>query len=227
MASSRQEGEGSPAKLDISNVIAAFSEDQVQRITGLTKGRLRYWDKTDFFKPSFVEEGSAKPYNRFYSFRDLVALRTLEMLRVQNHVPLQHLRLVAEKLSHLGDDLWAKTTLFVFNRRVAFVHPETGAPEEVLSGQYILGIPLERIIRDTRQDVERLRRRPPESIGQIRRSRAIVRNAWTIAGTRIPVGAIKRLHEDGYSVDQIIQEYPDLTPKDIEEALKHEEAKAV
>ena len=227
MVAGQQGVESGQTTLDISNVIAAFSEDQVQGITGLTKGRLRYWAKTDFFKPSFVEDTPSKPYSRFYSFRDLVALRTLEMLRVQNHVPLQHLRLVAQKLSHLGDNLWAKTTLFVFNRRVVLVHPGVSAPEEAVSGQYILGIPLEKIIDDTKEDVESLRRRPPESIGQIRRNRAIVRNAWTIAGTRIPVGAIKRLDEDGYSVEEIIAEYPDLTRKDVEEALRHDEAKAV
>ncbi len=227
MVTSRQEVESGQGDLDISNVIAAFSEDQVQGITGLSKGRLRYWAKTQFFMPSFVEDGPSKPYSRFYSFKDLVALRTLEMLRVQNHVPLQHLRLVADKLIHLGDDLWTRTTLFVFNRRVVLVHPGTDVPEEVVLGQYLLDIPLEKVIHDTKQDVENLRRRPPGSIGQIRRTRAIVRNAWTIAGTRIPVGAIRRLHEDGYSITQIISEYPDLTSKDVEEALKHDEKMAV
>ncbi|MFZ0636773.1 MAG: hypothetical protein WAM08_14730, partial [Candidatus Acidiferrales bacterium] len=83
------------------------------RMTGLTIGRLRYWAKTDFFKPSFVEDNPRLPYSKFYSFKDVVALRTLEILRVQNNVPLQQLRIVAERLSHLKDDLWTKTTLFV------------------------------------------------------------------------------------------------------------------
>ena len=41
MVAVRQEPSSEP-DLDISNVIAAFSEDQVERITGLNKGRLRY-----------------------------------------------------------------------------------------------------------------------------------------------------------------------------------------
>ena len=130
------------ASLDISNVIAALSEDQVERITGLTKRQLRYWAKTGFFKPSFVEDNPRLPYSRFYSFKDLVGLRTLKMLRGQNAVPLQHLRVVAEKLSHLGDDLWSSTTLFVVNRKVVLINPKTGTPEEVVSSQYLLGIPL-------------------------------------------------------------------------------------
>ena len=74
-------------------------------MVGFTKSRLRYWARTDFFKPSFVEEDSRLPYSRFYSFKDVVALRTLEMLRVRNGVPLQHLRKVADSLAHMKDEL--------------------------------------------------------------------------------------------------------------------------
>ena len=213
------------ANLDISNVIAALSEDQVERITGLTKRQLRYWAKTGFFKPSFVEGNPRLPYSRFYSFKDLVGLCTLEILRVQNSVPLQHLRVVAEKLSHLGDDLWSSTTLFVVDRKVVLVNTETKTQEEVVSGQYLLGIPLMKIIEDTYHDVKALRQRAPESIGQVGRSRGVLRNAWVVTGTRIPVHAIKSFHGHGYSVSEIIDEYPDLTLEDVEAALNHDDSK--
>lgn len=215
------------AALDISNVVAAFSEDQAEKITGLSKRRLRYWSSTDFFNPSFVEDNKRLPFSRFYSFKDIVALRTLEILRVQKNVPLQQLRKVAEQLSHLKDHLWTQTTLFVIDRKVVVVNRQTGTPQEVASGQYRLDvIPLKQVIEDTRTNVAELRRRPKESIGKIEKARAIARNAWAISGTRIPVGAIKRLHEDGYSVDQIIEEYPDLTHEDVDAALKHDESEA-
>jgi DNA-binding transcriptional MerR regulator len=220
MVSKEQDRSNFPS-LDISNVIAAFSEEQVQRMTGLTIGRLRYWAKTDFFKPSFVEDNPRLPYSKFYSFKDIVALRTLEILRVQNGVPLQQLRVVAERLSHLRDELWTKTTLFVENKKVIIVNPENNTPYEVVSRQYLLGIPLNKIINETRSDVIAFRSRPERAIGQLSRSRGIARNAWVIAGTRIPVKAIVRLREDGYTVDQIIAEYPDLRPEDVEAALKH------
>ena len=207
--------------LDISNVVAAFSEDQAERITGLGKGRLRYWAKTDFFEPSFVEDDPRLPYSRFYSFKDIVALRTLEVLRVKNNIPLQQLRKVADKLVHLRDELWTTTKLYVVNRRVVFDNPENNKTVDVLSGQYLLVVRLEKIIEATRSDIEKLRLRSPDSIGEIRKRRSIVRNAWAIAGTRIAVGSIKRLHEDGYSIEQIIREYPDLTRKDVEAALSH------
>jgi uncharacterized protein (DUF433 family) len=212
-----------PAKplLDIGNVIAAFSEEQVERITKLAKGRLRYWARTGFFSPSYTEDNPRLPYSRFYSFKDIVALRTLEMLRVQNNVPLQHLRKVAEKLSHLNDDLWTKTTLFVVNRKVVIVNPETGTPQEVVSGQYLLGIPLKKVMEDTSEDIATFNQRPADRIGRVTKTRNICHNAWVIAGTRIPIGAVQRLHEDGYSTEAIIQEYPDLTPQDVEAALNH------
>ena len=76
----KKQDRAAPA-LDIDNVVAAYSEEQIGRMVGLTKSRLRYWARTDFFKPSFVEEDGRLPYSRFYSFKDVVALRTLEMLR--------------------------------------------------------------------------------------------------------------------------------------------------
>lgn len=212
--------------LDISNVIAAFSEEQAQRLTGLTIGRLRYWHRTGFFAPAFVEENQRLPFSRFYSFKDIVALRTLEMLRVQNNVALQHLRRVAEKLSHLKDALWTKTTLWVINRKVVFEDPETGKPQEVVSGQYLMSIPLSKIVSDTSHDVDALRQRSPAQIGSITKTQGIAHTAPAIAGTRIPVAAIRRLAEDGYSTLQIIEEYPDLTVADVDAAIAYQAARA-
>ena len=212
--------------LDISNVVAAFSEEQIGRMVGLTKSWLRYWARTDFFKPSFVEEDGHLPYSRFYSFKDIVALRTLEMLRVQNGVPLQHLRKVAEKLSDLKTELWNNTTLFVINKKVAIVNPEFSQPQEILTGQYVLGVPLSKIIDDTRNEVIAFRSRPADTFGHLTRNRGIARNSLVVSGTRIPVSSIVRLHEDGYTVDQIIQEYPDLSPEDVQAALEHRRSAA-
>lgn len=208
--------------LDVGNVLAAFSEEHVHRVTGLTVGRLRYWARTGFFQPSFVEDDQRLPYSRFYSFKDVVALRTLEMLRVQNGVPLQHLRKVAEKLSHLKDDLWTKTKLYVANRRVVFSDPVMGKPLEVASGQFVMEYSLLELIEDTSKSIEAIGRRSPDQVGKVVKVRGINRNAWTIAGTRIPAASVRRLHDDGYSVDQIIAEYPDLTEDDVRAALSHE-----
>jgi DNA-binding transcriptional MerR regulator len=221
---STSEMRGRPAMLDVGNVLAAFSEEHVSRVTGFSIGRLRYWARTGFFQPSFVEDDLRLPYSRFYSFKQVVALRTLEMLRVRNGVPLQHLRKVAEKLSHLKDDLWTKTSLYVANRKVVFSDPITGKPQEVVSGQFVMEYPLIEIVEATSASIEAIGIRSPDQLGKVVKIRGVNRNAWTISGTRIPIASVRRLHEDGFSVDQIISEYPDLTEADVQAALAHDEA---
>jgi uncharacterized protein (DUF433 family) len=211
--------------LNVSNVVAAFTEEQVERLTGLSKTQLRYWDRTGFFSPAYADDKPGLPYGRLYSFKNIVALRTLAMLRVQHNVPLQHLRRVAERLAHLRDDLWTQTKLWVLKREVVFENPETGLPEVVVSGQYVIDIPLSRIVADTDRDVAKLRERSPDQIGHISRIKGVASNARVVAGTRIHVDSIRRLHEDGYTVEQIIGEYPDLTEADITAVL--EDGKAV
>jgi uncharacterized protein (DUF433 family) len=211
--------------LDISNVIAAFSEDQASGLTRLSIGRLRYWAKTGFFAPSYVAD-SRGPYGKFYSFKDIVALRTLEMLRVRNGVPLQHLRKVAEKLVHLKDDLWTTTRLRICNRKVIFDEPESGRPREVVSGQFVEEYKLIEIIGQTGSEIERMKTRDRSEIGAVTTVQGVQRGAPVIAGTRIPVVSIQRLHEDGFSVAQIIAEYPRLKKADVKAALNYEVGRA-
>jgi uncharacterized protein (DUF433 family) len=49
----------------------------------------------------------------------------------------------------------------------------------------------------------------------------VAHNAPVLAGTRIPVRAIKRFNEAGYSVAQILSEYPTLTESDVVAALAY------
>jgi uncharacterized protein (DUF433 family) len=213
------------AMLDITNVVAAFSEEQASALTHLSITRLRYWARTEFFAPSYVDANPG-PYGRFYSFKDVVALRTLEMLRVRNGVPLQHLRKVAEKLSHLKDGLWTTTKLRVCNRKVVFDEPETGRPREVVSGQFVEEYKLQEIIRETGSEIERLKERVADDVGQVVTLRGVQRGALIVAGTRVPVASIQRLREDGYSVDQILNEYPRLERKDVEAAIERKLTRA-
>ncbi|WJR65442.1 DUF433 domain-containing protein [Neorhizobium sp. CSC1952] len=204
--------------------IAAFTEDQVERLTGVTVHQLRHWDRTGFFVPSMAYEDRSQPLSRLYSFRDLVSLKILNLLRNEHKVSLQHLRQVKETLSHLGEDIWAKTKLYVLKRRVAFDNPVTKAKEEIVTGQGVLAIALEVVTGDMRNSVEDMRRRDETLVGQIETKKGIARSKPVIAGTRIPVSTIKAFAEEGYTVNQIRQEYPTLTEADIMAAIKHKDA---
>jgi len=100
-----------PPMIEFGNVIAAFSEKQVERLTGLTSGRLRYWDNTDFFKPSLGDDNRRVAYGRVYTFKDVATLRVLATLVNRHKIPLQHLRKVREKLADMGENRWTRTTL--------------------------------------------------------------------------------------------------------------------
>jgi uncharacterized protein (DUF433 family) len=202
------------------NVISAFSENDVERLTGITISQLRYWDRTGFFVPSLTNENRRVAYSRVYTFRDVVCLKILNGIRNDSKVPLQHLREVRQRLLHLGEDLWAKTTLFILNRRVVFYNADTDQKEDI-SGQLVLEIPLKVVTGDMEKAVRSLRERPAETVGKIVKRRGIAANKPVIAGTRIPVKSIKVFSDAGYSVDQIREQYPVLTEEDIRAALAY------
>jgi hypothetical protein len=99
-------------------------------------GQLRYWDRTEFFRPEFAYEERRAAFGRVYSYLDLVSLKVIGRLR--DETSLQQLRKVKVKLAEIGPDLWRGTELWAQDGRVAYVHPETGEPKEVVSGQRLL-----------------------------------------------------------------------------------------
>ena len=207
-----------------SGVIAAFTEDQAERLTGITRRQLRYWDRTGFFVPAMAYEDRKASYSRLYSFRDLVSLKVLNSLRNDAKVPLLQLREVKRKLAHLGDELWAKTTLYVLNRKVIFYNPDGDVREKVVSGQAILGIPLRVVSNGIEVAIKTLRDRDKDKIGKIEKHRNIAHSMAVIAGTRIPVKSIKAFARAGYSTEEILKEYPALTAADVQAAIAYEQA---
>lgn len=204
--------------MSYANVIAAFSEDQVQRLTGVTLGQLRYWKRTDLYRPSLGE--------RIYSFLDIASLRVLNVLRNQYRVSLQHLRKVSDRLVHLEEKRWIGARLFVLGREVVFIEPGTDLPQTIATKQYILPtIALEVVVTDTRNDIQAMNRRTENNIGKVSQTKGVVQNAKVIAGTRVKVSSIKRFHEANYSVEQILKQYPDLSAEDVRAAIEYGETK--
>jgi uncharacterized protein (DUF433 family) len=64
--------------------------------------------------------------------------------------------------------------------------------------------------------------RPADKIGKIDKNRYVSYNRPVIAGTRLPTSAIKSFNDAGYTVEEIIEEYPDLTHEDIKATLDYE-----
>src|SRR3989304_2807246 len=99
--------------------LLAFTIDQVSRLTDLSVSRLRRWDNERFFVPHYADENRRLPYSRLYSFRDVVGLRTLAMLR-NLKVPMAELRNVRAWLSERYDAPWSQLAFYVVGGHVFF-----------------------------------------------------------------------------------------------------------
>lgn len=203
------------------NVIA-LTEDHVARVTGLSVTQLRSWDKKGFFEPKHAYRDRKSAYGRIYSFKDVVGLKTVETLRSRYKISFSKLKEVATGLRERGFDHWADTTLYVLKKDVYFKDPRTGDVENLRDGQLAM-LEVIDVINDVSNKVAELKIRSQNDVGSVARRRFVVRNSWVVSGTRIPTATIKRYWDAGFSVEQIIEEYPSLTPEDVNAALAHEE----
>lgn len=204
--------------------LLAFTADHVCKVTALSKRQLGYWDSTGFFNPAYATENRRRPFSRIYSFRDVVGLRTIAILRKDHRLPLQELRKVGAWLQRHHETPWASLTIYVSGRRVYFDDPRTGLRMEAKpQGRPVLPFAMERVAQQVAIAAERLKKRKPQEVGKVIRNRYVVHNAPVLAGTRIPTSAISNLRDAGYTVRGIIREYPRLKPKDVQAAVKYEE----
>lgn len=202
--------------------IIAFTAEHVCKLTGLSMRQLQYWDATGFFSPTLIEGHRSRSFNRIYNFRDLVGLRTIAILRKEKGLPLQELRRVGEWLKLKHQSPWSGLRLALAGKRVAYFSDAANEYVEARQvEQQVLAIGLEPIRHEMEQRADSLRCREKNERGSVVRNRWVVHNSWVVAGTRIPVRAVRNLHDAGYSTQQIIGEYPSLTAADIRAALKH------
>jgi len=204
--------------------VQAFSAEQVRALTGLSEHQLRHYDETGFFSPQYVYDDKFGARNRLYSFQDLVSLRTTAILRNEHHVSLQERRKVNDWLKAHHDSPWASMTFWIVDGHVVFEDPMTGhkiggSP----LGHMPLPIDMQRIAQSVRRQVDQWSRRGPDQIGHVSKNRRVVSNAPVLGGTRIPTSAIWAFHEAGYTTAGIIEQYPQLTPEDIQAAIEYEQ----
>lgn len=207
--------------------LGLFTAPQVCNLCEISARQLAYWDKTKFFSPQYLDE-DVRPFKRIYTFRDVVGLRTIGILRNEYHVPLTpDLRRISADLKKTPDTDWS---LLVFYRdatnHIFFTHPKT---REIIStspfGQRPL-LDMKEVIHHIERNLKRMNRRQPTQIGKVEQNRFVAHNATVIAGTRIPTAAIYRLHKAGYPAERIIREFPRLTAPDIDAAIQLEELRA-
>jgi uncharacterized protein (DUF433 family) len=202
--------------------VFAFSAEQVRTLTGLSDRQLRYWEKTGFFSPSYGETNRRRPFSRVYSFRDVVGLRAIAVLRSQ--LPLQQLREVGAWLAEHYDEPWSSLRFTVAGREVFFRDPRSGQwvstrpPGQTVMHDFYLAD----VAEEMTAGAERLRERCPDDIGRVEQRRFVMHNAPVLAGTRITTEAVWNFHKAGHSTDEIICQYPRLTAADVRAAIAWE-----
>jgi tetratricopeptide (TPR) repeat protein len=111
-----------------------YTRKEVERILGVEPSRLRYWESLRLVRPR------AKWGERFYSFGDLVALRTLQRL-TDNRVPAWRVRRavsVMEEQFGTPSVLLQEVRFVEQGRDVLVVPPGTGRPFDPLKRQWAL-----------------------------------------------------------------------------------------
>jgi DNA-binding transcriptional MerR regulator len=202
--------------------LMAFTAETVRRLTGLSDRQLRYWDKTGFFSPSLADENRRRPHSRIYSFRDLVGLRTIALL-LERGISLQGLRRIGGWLADRHEAPWSELRFYAVGKEVFVGDPDTGTIVATdPKGQTVMRYYLEEIAEEMAEATERLQVRTDDQIGKIVRNRFVMQNEPVLEGTRIPTAAIWDFHAAGYDTKAIIDEYPRLTPIDVERAIAFE-----
>ena len=197
-----------------------FDEEDVSRLTGLTRGQLRRWHESGLFSPINRRSDSWARIS-LYDFRDLVGLRVIARFRTRFSV--RYLRRVNEYLRRISDKPWSDLVLKIAGNEL-FVEESTGTLTSIdplgQTGHREI-IHLRQEADDTIAEIDKFRKRHPEDEGQIQKSRKIQSNKPVLKGTRITVSTIWAFHKSGRSAEQIVKSFPSLTAKDVAEVIRY------
>lgn len=89
-----------------------FTTAQVRALTGLTVRQINYFDQTGLLRPS-LQQAKGKGSSRYYSFRDLIALKTIAVLRDKGGVSLQAIRKAVEYIQTIEGKMLSEVVLAV------------------------------------------------------------------------------------------------------------------
>lgn len=206
-----------------------FTTDQAMRLTGISRRRLGYWLDQGILAAD-VDEARGRGRVRLWSFANLVEVRVALWLR--DKVSLQLIRKIVGKLRVLeGVDRPLSDFSFAVvetgrrtRRQDVMIQRADGSWETWAEGQKVMEVtvPLRRFADELRKaaEADRVARR---RVGQVERRRGALGSAPVLAGTRVPTTAISSLHEAGWPVERILENYPGLKPADVKAALRAEE----
>lgn len=196
----------------VDTTVMAFSPEVASRLSLLSERQLSSWSARGLYRPH---------WDGFYSFVDLVALRTLYKLRTEHKIRPQGLERAAAYMRTYSAKPWSELRIGVApNREVCFAKPGSDKWEAVETGQQVTPVALERINSVLLRDVKADRTRPAADFGKFESERGVCGGRERFKGTRIPVENVVDLLRRRMTTKQILAEFPSLDAKDVAAARK-------
>jgi uncharacterized protein (DUF433 family) len=196
----------------------AVSREIAARIARLALRRVDYWAETGLVAPTVDRKLSARRRVRLYGFVDLLALAVAAEL-TERGVSVQHVRQIVRRLKARGYEHPLTELRYATVDKQVYFQLEDGTwegglhPEQIVLHEVLNLRPLRsRIVREVARD--------DQHIGQVEKRRGVHGSKPVLAGTRIPVEAVRRYLQAGRSTQDVLEAYPDLTEADIETVLR-------
>lgn len=188
-------------------------------LTGLSEDQVGSWRRDGFYIPHYP--------SGLYSFRDIVGLRTLAILRNDRNISRQKLKRFGEWLMERYDEPWSTLRFATDGDEVVLLEDDERMVSASPPGQgHLAPFPVDKVELAMRTRALETSRRAADELGEISRRRGVQGGRACVAGTRIPTSAIMEFHRAGYTAAEIVAEYPGLTEGDVEAAIAEERGAA-
>ncbi len=203
----------------------AYTSEQAMRVTGVSVAALRRWDAESILLPEFDLVGSRGERHTLYSFQDLLAMQALAWLQ---SVPGSLLVPTTDIGKILKTQVQMHEEYLGLQRAgdvLVLAGPAGNIDMLALVGDVIIPDDMQHfdiLARDTERRSAALNNRSPDQIGRIEPLAGERGRRPVLAGTRIPTIAIWEFHEAGFSVPEILEQYPRLATVDVESAITYE-----
>lgn len=197
----------------------AVSDKRAIKLARITMNQLRYWEKIGLVVPSVRRQVSPGKAVRLYSFEDLLELLVAAELRHRPGISLQHIQRIVAYLRKQEFTAPLREVRFAtYGSNIYIQYPDGSWSGDPVPDQLIVQQAVALDLVTARIDA--VRSRDPGDAGRVVQHRGVHRGKPVFAGTRIPVGAVQRYLQAGYDTEAIIEEYPSLTPEDVDAARR-------
>lgn len=204
--------------------LLSYSTDQAALVTRAPVSLLREWENEAVVRPRSTYLDRRGERHALYTFEHLVDISALLWLRGQLPTQPPMLKTVMRALAAFSPDAWTAMEIDSSETLIiSGVAMETRVPLNVdVSGRAGLSVRREDIERTCELRTTQLQERTTDQVGRVVQNQNVRNGQPVLAGTRIPTIAIQEFHDAGYSVTELLDQYPRLTPADVEAALVFE-----